>query len=88
MEQQGPLRAFCVACARFTAGDGLGELLAVAAAGPYFAIYHVAVLLHARRWARHRRRSAAGYRQPVPHPHAAQVSAGSFTWPSCSWDCW
>lgn len=43
------LRTFCVACAKFHAGDRLGELLAVAATAPYFAIYHAAVLLHARR---------------------------------------
>lgn len=45
------LSSFCVACARFTAGDNLGQLLALAAAAPYFATYHVAVLLHARRHA-------------------------------------
>lgn len=43
------LSSFCVACARFTAGDRLAELLAVAATAPYFAVYHTAVLLHARR---------------------------------------
>ena len=44
-----PLRSFCIACARFKAGDQVGELMAVAAASPYFVVYHVAVLLHARR---------------------------------------
>ncbi|PRW56337.1 aspartate mitochondrial [Chlorella sorokiniana] len=43
------LKAFCIACAKFQEGDTLGEALAVAATAPYFAIYHAAVLLHARR---------------------------------------
>jgi hypothetical protein len=43
------LNSFCIACARFAAGDGLGQLLALAAAAPYFAVYHTAVVLHSRR---------------------------------------
>lgn len=46
---QWGLKAFCIACAKFQEGDALGEVLAVAATAPYFAIYHAAVLLHARR---------------------------------------
>lgn len=46
---EGGLMAFCIACAKFSAGDGLGQALAVAATAPYFVIYHCAVLVHARR---------------------------------------
>ena len=46
---QWGLKAFCIGCAKFQEGDPLGEALAVAAAAPYFAVYHAAVLVHARR---------------------------------------
>ena len=44
-----PLKSFCIACARFGAGDQLGRALAMLATGPYFVIYHAGVLVHARR---------------------------------------
>lgn len=46
---EAPLKSFCIACARFASGDTLGQGLAVLATSPYFVIYHVAVLVHARR---------------------------------------
>lgn len=43
------LSTFCIACAKFTGGDRLGQAHAVLATSPYFVVYHVAVLVHARR---------------------------------------
>ena len=56
-----PLRSFCLACARFGRGDPVGELLAMVAAAPYFALYHAGAVLHARRCA-----SACGMSGPLP----------------------
>lgn len=61
---QWGLKAFCIACAKFQEGDALGEVLAVAAAAPYFAVYHAAVLLHARRCGVGRVVAAAGVQWP------------------------
>lgn len=64
------LSSFCIACARFAAGDQVGQFLAVVAAAPYFAHYHVAVLLHARRQATDAMRAPCA----VPSPPCAAPS--------------
>lgn len=46
-----PLSAFCIGCTKYAVGDAIGKLLAVFCTAPYFAVYHCAVVAHARRCA-------------------------------------
>lgn len=43
------VQTFCIGCAKHAVGDRLGQLFAIVCTAPYFAVYHCAVVVHARR---------------------------------------